>query len=169
MGNPCAQERGLEEGLSRLGQCPAERLRTQRGKVDCETNPAAVWHPMSFWSAVEPQSRTEGKRPPSRTQGHVPPPLPLGLQCWLPGRLGPTPRGRRRRDTGAWVNTRRASNKRSCPGARDGDAAGARAAEWAERSGAPHLSEGRTPQLRRAGTDKGGARRGLGAQAAGFD
>lgn len=34
MGNPCAQERGLEEGLSRLGQCPAERLRTQHGKAD---------------------------------------------------------------------------------------------------------------------------------------
>lgn len=84
MGNPCAQERGLEEGLSCLGQCPAERLRAQSGKVDCETNPAAVWHPMSFCSAVEPQSWTEGKRPRSRTQGHFPPPLPLGLQCCLP-------------------------------------------------------------------------------------
>lgn len=53
MGNICAQERGLEEGLSRPEQCPAGRLRTQRWRVDCETNPAAVWHPVSFWNVVE--------------------------------------------------------------------------------------------------------------------
>lgn len=80
MGNPGAQDRGLEEGLSRSEPGRAERPRTRRWKLDCEINRAAAWQPVSIWSAVEHGSRTEGKQPPNLTQGHAPP--PLGLQRW---------------------------------------------------------------------------------------
>lgn len=77
MGHPCSQERGLEEGLSPSDHCPAEKLRTQLWKLDCEVTRAAAGN-SGFFPGVAWNS-TAGQKESSlgvKTQGHAPPPPP---------------------------------------------------------------------------------------------
>lgn len=48
MGQPSAQERGLEEGLSLSEQCRPEKLQRQLWKLDFQTTRGAAWNSVSF-------------------------------------------------------------------------------------------------------------------------